>query len=254
MTRLRTSGRPRGRRVIGRTLLAAALLTAVAAVPAAAVVPQGAPAAATARAAAPAYEQVVHFYGAYIDAVAAEDGGELASSLRDFYLTPGLRAELGDWEEAHGADGVLHAQNAPAGLPRQRRRQRRRAHLVDGPAHLGGTGRPRVHVSEGALRPGDREDLRHPGVGRAARSRTPALLPDARAARSQTPMRLVLPYEGAPQHRVLPVPGEEFVVGAVLDDAAVVHHHDPVGAGGGGEAVGDDEGGAAGPRDGRSPG
>ncbi|MEV0746907.1 hypothetical protein OG345_27005 [Streptomyces sp. NBC_01220] len=116
MTRLRTSGRPRGRRVIGRTLLAAALLTAVAAVPAAAVVPQGAPAAATARAAAPAYEQVVHFYGAYIDAVAAEDGGELASSLRDFYLTPGLRAELGDWEEAHGADGVLHAQNAPAGF------------------------------------------------------------------------------------------------------------------------------------------
>ncbi|HEY9332600.1 MAG TPA: hypothetical protein VIS09_30865 [Streptomyces sp.] len=78
--------------------------------------PRGAPAAAVARAAAPAYQQVVHFYGAYIDAAAAEGGGELASSLRDFYLTPGLRAELGDWEAAHGADGVLRAQNAPSGF------------------------------------------------------------------------------------------------------------------------------------------
>lgn len=120
MTRLRTPGRPRGRRVIGRTWLAAALLTAVATVPAAAAVPQGAPAVATARSEArsdaSAYQQVVHFYGAYIDAVATEGGGRLAASLRDFYLTPRLRAELTDWEAAHHADGVLHAQNTPAGF------------------------------------------------------------------------------------------------------------------------------------------
>lgn len=117
MTRLRSPGRPRGRRLIGRTLLAAALLTAVATVPATAVVPRGAPAAAARSGlAAPAYQQLVHFYGAYIDAVAAEDGGRLAASLRDFYLTPRLRAELTDWEAAHHADGVLHAQNAPAGF------------------------------------------------------------------------------------------------------------------------------------------
>lgn len=119
MTRLRSPGRPRGRHVIGRTLLAAALLTA-AAVPAAVAVPRGAPAAPAAAArgglAAPAYQQLVHFYGAYIDAVAAGDGGRLATSLREFYLTPRLRAELADWEAAHHADGVLHAQNAPAGF------------------------------------------------------------------------------------------------------------------------------------------
>ncbi|WP_393058231.1 hypothetical protein [Streptomyces sp. LN549] len=115
MTPLRTAGRPRGRRVIGRTLLAAALLTAVAAVPAAAVT-RGAPTAATARSAlaAPAYQQVADFYGAYIDAVATEGGGGLATSLRDFYLTSGLRAELRDWEAANHADGVLRAQNTPA--------------------------------------------------------------------------------------------------------------------------------------------
>ncbi|MFJ2087896.1 hypothetical protein ACIOEW_01365 [Streptomyces sp. NPDC087901] len=118
MTRLRTSGRPRGRLVIGRTLLAAALLTAVAAVPATAAVTPGAPVAATARSglAAPAYQQVAHFYGAYIDAVANGDGGGLAASLRDFYLTSGLRAELNDWEAANHADGVLRAQNTPAGF------------------------------------------------------------------------------------------------------------------------------------------
>lgn len=118
MTRLRTPGRPRGRRVIGRTLLAAALLTGLATVPAAAVGPQGAPAGAAARSglAAPASQEVAHFYGAYIDAVATEGGGQLASSLRDFYLTPRLRAELGDWEAANHADGVLRAQNTPAGF------------------------------------------------------------------------------------------------------------------------------------------
>ncbi|MEU1471621.1 hypothetical protein ABZ434_25800 [Streptomyces sp. NPDC005761] len=115
MPRLRTPGRPHGRHLIGRTLLAAALLTGAAAVPAAAVVP---PAAGTARGglAAPAHQQLAHFYGAYIDAVAAEGGGGLAASLREFYLTPRLRAELGDWEAANHADGVLHAQNTPAGF------------------------------------------------------------------------------------------------------------------------------------------
>ncbi|WP_406096794.1 hypothetical protein [Streptomyces sp. NBC_01013] len=116
MTRLRTSGRPRGRHLIGRTLLSAALLAAVAAVPAAAVGPRGAPAATSARGVAAAHQQVAHFYGAYIDAVTAEDGGKLAASLRDFYLTPRLRAELGDWEAANHADGVLRAQNTPAGF------------------------------------------------------------------------------------------------------------------------------------------
>ncbi|MFD8685543.1 hypothetical protein [Streptomyces sp. NPDC059651] len=117
MTRLRTSGRPRGRRVIARTLLAAALLTGAAAVPATAAAPQGARATAPADdVAAAEARQVAHFYGSYLDAVAAEDGGGLATALRGFYLTPGLRARLRDWETANHADGVLRAQNIPAGF------------------------------------------------------------------------------------------------------------------------------------------
>ncbi|MFD0026062.1 hypothetical protein [Streptomyces sp. NPDC058382] len=116
MTQLRTVQSPRGRRIIGRTLLAAALLTAVAAVPAAAASPQRAAVSAPAHdeLAASETEQVAHFYGAYIDAVAAEDGGGLATALRGFYLTPDLRQELSDWEATNHADGVLRAQDVPA--------------------------------------------------------------------------------------------------------------------------------------------
>ncbi|MFJ1894802.1 MULTISPECIES: hypothetical protein [unclassified Streptomyces] len=116
MTRLSTTRHPRGRRVIGRTLLAAALLTAVAAVPAAAAVaPQRAATAAARDDVSEAEAQeVAHFYGAYLDAVAAEDGGNLATALRGFYLTPELRKELRVWEKANHADGVLRAQDVPA--------------------------------------------------------------------------------------------------------------------------------------------
>lgn len=119
MTQLRTAQRPRGRRLIGRTLLAAALLTAVAAVPAAAAAaPQRVSAAAPAHdeVAAAEARQVAHFYGSYLDAVAAEDGADLARSLRGFYLTPALRKELSGWESRNHADGVLRAQNIPAGF------------------------------------------------------------------------------------------------------------------------------------------
>ncbi|WP_405712834.1 MULTISPECIES: hypothetical protein [unclassified Streptomyces] len=116
MLQLRTAQGPRGRRLIGRTLLASALLTAAAVVPAAAAAPQApVTAAAPARSdiGAPAYQQVAHFYGAYIDAVTAEDGGRLATALRTFYLTPQLRDRLGTWEQRNHADGVLRAQNTP---------------------------------------------------------------------------------------------------------------------------------------------
>ncbi|MGW2086651.1 hypothetical protein [Streptomyces sp. NPDC001880] len=118
MLQLRTAQDPRSRRLIGRTLLASALLTAVAAVPAIAAAPQ-APrppaAAASVRSdlGTPAYQQVAHFYGAYIDAVSAEDGGRFAAALRTFYLTPQLRFELNAWEQRNHTDGVLRAQNTP---------------------------------------------------------------------------------------------------------------------------------------------
>ncbi|MFE5089100.1 hypothetical protein ACFRCI_01575 [Streptomyces sp. NPDC056638] len=104
-----------GRRTIGRTLLATALLTVVAAVPAAAATPQAPVAAAPVRsdAGTPAFQQVAHFYAAYIDAVTAEGGGKLATALRSFYLTPHLRTQLKTWEERNHADGVLRAQNTP---------------------------------------------------------------------------------------------------------------------------------------------
>ncbi|MFF3176245.1 hypothetical protein ACFVQ0_26895 [Streptomyces sp. NPDC057900] len=116
MTRPSTSRHPRGRRIIGRTLLAAALLTAVAAVPAAAAVaPQRATTAAARDDVAEAEaQQVSHFYASYLDAVAAENGGNLATALRGFYLAPELRKELRAWEKANHADGVLRAQDVPA--------------------------------------------------------------------------------------------------------------------------------------------
>ncbi|WP_326742210.1 hypothetical protein [Streptomyces sp. NBC_01768] len=117
MLQLRNAQGPRARRLIGRTLLASALLTAVAALPAAAA-PQtpataAAPAPARGETGAPAYQQVAHFYGAYIDAVTAENGGRLATDLRNFYLTRQLREQLNTWEQRNHADGVLRAQNTP---------------------------------------------------------------------------------------------------------------------------------------------
>ncbi|WP_405687761.1 hypothetical protein [Streptomyces sp. NBC_00057] len=115
MLQLRNSQGPRGRRTIGRTLLATALLTVVAAVPAAAAAPQAPVAAAPVRsdAGTPAFQQVAHFYAAYVDAVTAEGGGKLATALRTFYLTPHLRTQLKTWEKHNHADGVLRAQNTP---------------------------------------------------------------------------------------------------------------------------------------------
>ncbi|MFH8471659.1 hypothetical protein [Streptomyces sp. NPDC018000] len=115
MLQLRNSQGLRGRRAIGRTLLATALLTVVAAVPAAAAAPQAPVAAAPVRsdAGTPAYQQVAHFYGAYIDAVTAKDGDKLATALRTFYLTPQLCTQLKTWEQRNHADGVLRAQNTP---------------------------------------------------------------------------------------------------------------------------------------------
>ncbi|THA72186.1 hypothetical protein E6P78_02585 [Streptomyces sp. A0958] len=116
MTRISSSRHPRARRAVGRTLLATALLAAAVAVPAAAATPRGTTAAAPVRDEVASQESrlVDHFYGAYIDAVSAEDGGALATALRGFYLTPALRAELDDWEAANHADGVLRAQDVPA--------------------------------------------------------------------------------------------------------------------------------------------
>ncbi|MFH8515175.1 hypothetical protein ACH4CE_08665 [Streptomyces gelaticus] len=115
MLRHRNAQGPRSRHLTGRTLLASALLTAVAAVPAVAAAPQAprTPAPVRSDIASPAYQQVAHFYGAYIDALPAEDGGRLATALRTFYLTPRLRSELNTWEQRNHADGVLRAQNTP---------------------------------------------------------------------------------------------------------------------------------------------
>ncbi|MET7525380.1 hypothetical protein ACFYSJ_06680 [Streptomyces sp. NPDC005248] len=103
-----------GRHTAGRTLLITALLAA-AVVPAAAAAPRAPTAPVTVRgtAPAPAYQQVAHFYGAYIDAAGTEDGGTLTTALRAFYLTPALRSQLRTWEARNHADGVLRAQNTP---------------------------------------------------------------------------------------------------------------------------------------------
>ncbi|MCQ9178032.1 hypothetical protein KMT30_03055 [Streptomyces sp. IBSBF 2953] len=57
--------------------------------------------------------RVADFYGAYIDAVTDEGGGDLADALRKHYLTPAFQKELNAWEDANHADGVLQAQNVP---------------------------------------------------------------------------------------------------------------------------------------------
>ncbi|WP_405897820.1 hypothetical protein OG242_10045 [Streptomyces sp. NBC_00727] len=111
MTRTRSA-----RRTAARTLLASALLAAAVAVPASAAAPRAtAPAAPVIDETATQESRLVdHFYGAYTDAVAAEDGGGAATALRGFYLTPALRARLDDWEAANHADGVLLSQDVPA--------------------------------------------------------------------------------------------------------------------------------------------
>ncbi|MFE6762050.1 hypothetical protein [Streptomyces sp. NPDC057689] len=111
MTRTRSA-----RRTAARTLLASALLAAAVAVPASAAAPRATAPAAPVREETATQESrlVDHFYGAYTDAVAAEDGGKLATAVRGFYLTPALRARLADWEAANHADGVLLAQDVPA--------------------------------------------------------------------------------------------------------------------------------------------
>ncbi|MEV8454919.1 hypothetical protein AB0467_28175 [Streptomyces sp. NPDC052095] len=117
MPPLRTASGPRPRRPVRRTLLAAALLTALAAVPAVAAGPRAqAPDRAPARAglSSSAHQQVAHFYGAYIDAVSArETDKKLATDLRAFYLAPRFRSQLDAWERRNHADGVLRAQNTP---------------------------------------------------------------------------------------------------------------------------------------------
>jgi hypothetical protein len=57
--------------------------------------------------------RIADFYGAYIDAVTDEGGGELQDALRAHYLTPAFQKELNAWEEKEHADGVLRAQNVP---------------------------------------------------------------------------------------------------------------------------------------------
>ncbi|MER7812106.1 hypothetical protein [Streptomyces sp900116325] len=101
-----------GRHTAGRTLVIAALLAA-AVVPAATAAPLAATAPVTVRSTASAYQQVAHFYGAYIDAAGSEGGGTLTTALRAFYLTPALRSQLRTWEARNHADGVLRAQNTP---------------------------------------------------------------------------------------------------------------------------------------------
>ncbi|MFH7599429.1 hypothetical protein WDV06_30665 [Streptomyces racemochromogenes] len=59
-----------------------------------------------------AFTRIADFYGSYIDAVYDGDG-RTADQLRAFYLSEPLRRELGQWEEANHADGVLRAQNVP---------------------------------------------------------------------------------------------------------------------------------------------
>ncbi|MEV0489500.1 hypothetical protein [Streptomyces atratus] len=118
MVQLRNAPTPRVRRTAGRTLLVTALLAAAFVVPAAAAAPQAPAHAAQVRSAlsTPAHQQVAHFYGAYVDAVTAKGGGKLATALRSFYLTPGLRSQLRTWEARNHADGVLRAQSTPLAL------------------------------------------------------------------------------------------------------------------------------------------
>ncbi|NGO11180.1 hypothetical protein G5C60_27150 [Streptomyces sp. HC44] len=109
-------------RTIGRVLVAATLLlTTAASVPALAHAPgaadaPGGPPPAPSRSGGPGavYDRVAHFYGAYIDIANDPGSNAAASELRKFYLTPGLRARLLDWEKQHDADGILRSQHVPS--------------------------------------------------------------------------------------------------------------------------------------------
>ncbi|MFG2465978.1 hypothetical protein ACGFXB_11020 [Streptomyces canus] len=57
--------------------------------------------------------RIADFYGAYVDAVTDEGGGDLQDALRAHYLTPAFQEELNAWEDKEHADGVLRAQNVP---------------------------------------------------------------------------------------------------------------------------------------------
>ncbi|MDX2388869.1 hypothetical protein ACWGHM_02740 [Streptomyces sp. NPDC054904] len=61
-----------------------------------------------------AFTRIADFYGSYIDAV-YEGDGRTADQLRAFYLSEPLQQELKRWEDANHANGVLRAQNVPAG-------------------------------------------------------------------------------------------------------------------------------------------
>jgi hypothetical protein len=59
--------------------------------------------------------RIADFYGAYMDArVDPDNGGRLATALRDYYIDPAYLKKLEDWEKTHQEDGVLRAQNVPA--------------------------------------------------------------------------------------------------------------------------------------------
>ncbi|KUN68883.1 hypothetical protein AQJ46_20190 [Streptomyces canus] len=57
--------------------------------------------------------RIADFYGAYVDAVTDEGGGDLQDALRAHYLTQAFQKELNAWEDKEHADGVLRAQNVP---------------------------------------------------------------------------------------------------------------------------------------------
>ncbi|MFH8344519.1 hypothetical protein [Streptomyces sp. NPDC018045] len=111
-----------GHRTVRRAALAAALSAFAVTAPAgSSATAAPAPAPAGDRAEVPArggrtdsaVDRVADFYGSYLDAVTDVGRGELAQALRAHYLTPELRARLGNWEQREHADGVLRAKDAP---------------------------------------------------------------------------------------------------------------------------------------------
>ncbi|GGM07748.1 hypothetical protein GCM10010129_59570 [Streptomyces fumigatiscleroticus] len=60
-----------------------------------------------------AVDRVADFYGAYTDVLYDSGRGPLADSLREHYLTAGLRRSLARWETVHHEDGVLRTKEVP---------------------------------------------------------------------------------------------------------------------------------------------
>ncbi|MEU9989133.1 hypothetical protein AB0E10_20520 [Streptomyces sp. NPDC048045] len=61
-------------------------------------------------------QHVADFYGAYIDAVWANEdpsAGASAKALRAFYLTAAAQKKVAAFEKKNHADGILFAQNVP---------------------------------------------------------------------------------------------------------------------------------------------